>query len=124
MKIEKGGYNVPVVVTGVKLIAGESVTLGTQADLDQLVELTSKSGLMRVKTATEISGQTMNFDGTCSCNFFDGNIEFHTVVYASDSITGGDPIIVGGQLYMEGTALKCHLTAVSVSSAAKTKTSK
>lgn len=124
MKIERGGYNVPVVVTGVKLVAGESVTIGTQADLDQLVELTSKSGSMRVKSATEISGQTLNFDGTCNCNFFDGNIEFHTIVYAADSITGGDPIIVGGQLYMDGTALKCHLTAVPVSSAAKAKTSK
>lgn len=124
MKIERGGYNVPVVVTEVKLIAGESVTLGVQADLDQLVKLTSNSGLMRVKTSTEISGQTMNFDGTCSCNFFDGNIEFHTIVYASDSITGGDPIIVGGQLYMDGTSLKCHLTAVPVASNAKTKTSK
>lgn len=124
MKINRGGYNVPVVETGVTLVAGESITIGTKKDLDKLVKLTSKSGLMRVKSATTIGGDTLNFDGTCVCNFFTGNIEFHTVVYASDSITGGDPIIVGGQLYMEGTALKCHLTAVSVSSAAKTKTSK
>lgn len=124
MKINRGGYNVPVVETGVTLVAGESITIGTKKDLDKLVKLTSKSGLMRVKSATTISGDTLNFDGTCVCNFFTGNIEFHTVVYASDSITGGDPIIVGGQLYMDGANLKCHLTAVPVSGAAKAKTSK
>ena len=116
MKINRGIYNVPVVETGATLVAGESVTIGTQKDLDKLVKLTSKSGLMRVKTATTIGGNTMNFDGTCVCNFFAGNIEFHTVVYASDSITGGDPIIIGGQLYMDSNNLKCHITAVTVAS--------
>lgn len=121
MRINRGIYNIPVVETGVTLVAGESVTIGTQKDLDKLVRVTSKSGLMRVKSATTVGGSTMNFDGSCVCNFFDGNIEFHTVVYASDSITGGDPIIIGGQLYMDGVNLKCHLTAVTVGSTNKSK---
>ena len=116
MKIEAKGYNIAEVETGVTLVAGESVTIGTQKDLDNLVELTSKSGLMRVKTATTIGGNTLHFDGTCVCNFFAGNIEFHTIVYASDSITGGDPIVIGGQLYMDGANLKCHITAVILAS--------
>lgn len=116
MKINRGVYNIPVVETGVTLVAGESVTIGTQKDLDKLVRVTSKSGLMRVKTATTIGGSTMNFNGSCVCNFFDGNIEFHTIVYASDSITGGDPIVIGGQLYMDGANLKCHITAVTLAS--------
>lgn len=121
MRINRGIYNIPVVETGATLVAGESVTIGTQKDLDKLVRLTNKSGLMRVKTATTIGGNTLNFDGTCVCNFFTDNIEFHTIVYASDSITGGDPIIIGGQLYMDGTNLKCHITAVTVGSANRSK---
>lgn len=120
MKVEAKGYNIAEITTGVKLVAGESVAVGTRKDLDKIVELVNNSGLIRVKSVVTVGGSDLNFNGVVTANLFDYNdatfIEFHTITYASDSVTGGDPIIVGGQLYMDGTTLKCHLTAVTVSS--------
>lgn len=119
MRVESKGYNIAEVITGVKLVAGSSVTVGTKKDLDQLVEMVENSGLVRVKSIVTLSGNDLEFNGVVNCNIFDDagtkSIEFHTITYASAVITGGDPIIVGGQLYMDDGVCKCHLTAVQVS---------
>lgn len=119
MRIEAKGYNIAEIVPGVKLVAGSSVTVGTRKDLDQIAELVKNSGLMRVKSVVSLSGNDVDFNGVVTCNLFDdqgtASIEFHTITYVSDTITGGNPIIVGGQLYMDGSLCKCHLTAVPVS---------
>ena len=109
-------------------MAGESVTVGTRKDLDKIAELVGNSGLIRVKSIVTVGGSDLNFNGIVTANLFDDSgikcVEFHTVTYASDSITGGSPIIVGGQLYMDGTACKCHITAVPVSGASRSKSAK
>lgn len=119
MRIEAKGYNIAEITPGVKLVAGSSVTVGTRKDLNQIAELVANSGLLRVKSVVTISGNDVEFNGVVTCNLFDdqgtASLEFHTITYVSDTITGGNPIIIGGQLYMDGTALKCHLTAVPVS---------
>lgn len=125
MRIESKGYNIAEITPGVKLVAGSSVTVGTRKDLKQIAELVENSGLLKVKSVVTLSGSDVDFNGVVTCNLFDdqgtASIEFHTITYTSDTITGGDPIIIGGQLYMDGAALKCHLTAVPISSGAKAK---
>lgn len=115
MKVESLGYNIPEVTTGKKLVAGESVAVGTKKELDDLREMIQHCGLLRVKTVVTISGDDLNFDGVVTCNLCQNGFEFHTITYASDEVTGGSPIIVGGQFYNDNGTVKCHITAVVVS---------
>ena len=124
MNIQKKGYNIAEVTTGVKLVAGESTSVGTKKDLDELRELVANSGLCRVKTVITVSGDDLNFDGVVSCNLCPNGFEFHTITYVSNEVTGGSPIIVGGQFYYDAGTTKCHVTAVPVSAPAAMSTRK
>ena len=113
--VGSNGYNVAKVVVGTKLVAGSSVTVGTKADLDKLVALADAAGVARIRASVDLSGTDVEFDGAILCNLCENGMEFHTVTYYSAEVTGGSPIIIGGQAYMDGTNMKIHLTAVTVS---------
>ena len=115
MNIQKKGYNIAEVVTGVELVVGESTSVGTKQDLDELRELVANSGLCWVKSTVIRNGDYMNFDGVVACNLCQNGFEFHTITYASNEVTGGSPIIFGGQFYDDNGTVKCHVTAVTVS---------
>lgn len=107
MTVESKGYNVAKVVIGTKLTSGEATAIGTAQDYEKLRELVGNSGLMRVKCTLKVGGVDMDFDGTCIANLWSDGIEFSTIVFnGADTST---PKIVGGQLYMDGTSLKCSI---------------
>lgn len=120
MVVESKGYNVAKVVTGKKLVAGEAMAIGNKTDYDKLREMVSNSGLMRVTTVLTVSGNDMEFDGVCMANLYETGIEFSTIVWIGDQST---PKIVGGQLFMDGTSLKCSINycPVTVANLAKNK---
>ena len=113
--VGSNGYNVAKVVVGTKLVAGQSVTVGTKSDLDKLVALADAAGVARIQATVDLSGTDIEFDGAILCNLCENGIEFHTITYYSAEVTGGSPIIIGGQAYMDGTNMKVHITAVTVS---------
>lgn len=113
--VGSNGYNVAKVVVGTKLVAGQSVTVGTKGDLDKLVALADASGVARIQATVDLSGTDVEFDGAVLCNLCENGIEFHTITYYSSEVTGGSPIIIGGQAYMDGTNMKVHITSVTVS---------
>ena len=108
MTVGSKGYNVAEVVVGTKLVAGQATTIGTLKDYEKIRGLVDDSGLMRVKAVLTVSDTDMTFDGTCVANLWDEGIEFGTIVFngADTSV----PKIVGGQLYMDGTSLKCSIS--------------
>lgn len=109
------GYNVGKIAVTTKLVAGSSVTIGNSRDYDSIKEF-SETGMMRIKCTIDMGGSDADFDGVVICNQCQNGIEFATITfYDPSSTTGGSPIIVGGQIYMDGTALKCHITATTVS---------
>ena len=117
--ISSKGYNIGSVEVDTKLVASQSVTIGDKRDFGVLLSF-AESGIMRVKATVTIGGSDLDFDGCVTCNLFGLNygtpgVEFSTIVFASDSQTGGAPIIVGGQFYMDDDNLVCHLTATTVS---------
>ena len=122
MLVESKGYNVAKVVTGKELKTTEDVVIGTLQEYQKLMELVSNSGLMRVVTGLDVSGTKMNFDGTCIANLWDDGIEFSTIVWNGEDDTA--PKIVGGQLYIDGTSLKCAINYYPVGTAAQAKSKK
>lgn len=83
----------------------------TKSDYDKIVAF-AQTGILRVKATVTLSGGDADFDGTVVCNNCPNGIEFSTITfYDPTSPTGGSPIILGGQILMDGTALKCHITA-------------
>lgn len=119
MVVESKGYNVANVMVGVKLKTSEDVAIGTAKDYEKIRELVSNSGLMRVSTILDVSGTEMQFDGVCIANLWDDGIEFSTIVWNGEDTNV--PKIVGGQLYMDGTSLKCSINYVPLGSQAKAK---
>ena len=115
MNIQKKGYNIVEVTTGVRLVVGESTSVGTKQDLEELRGLIANSGLCRVKSTVTRNGDDLEFDGVVACNLCPNGFEFHTITYASNEVTGGSPIIFGGQFYDDNGTVKCHVTAVTVS---------
>ena len=114
IKYSSRGYNVAKIDISTKLVAGETVTIGTQDDYDAIVAF-SQSGIMRVKATIDMCDTDADFDGCVICNQCPNGIEFATVTFYNPPVpTGGSPIIVGGQILMDGTALKCHVTATTV----------
>lgn len=112
MTVESKGYNVAEVVLDTKLVSGQATAIGTLKDYNKIRELVDNSGLMRVKTVLTVSGTDMTFDGTCIANLWEEGIEFSTIVFnGADSSV---PKIVGGQLYMDGTSLKCSISYTSL----------
>lgn len=108
------GYNIGTVEVSTKLVAGESVAIGDAKDYNRIVDF-AETGILKIKATIDLSGTDADFDGTVVCNKCPNGIEFSTITYFGSAVTGGDPTIVGGQIYMDGTALKCHVTAVEVS---------
>lgn len=109
------GYNIGKIDVTTKLVAGSSVTIGDSSDCDA-IKAFSETGMMRIKATIDMGAVDANFDGVVICNQCQNGIEFATITFFDpSSTTGGSPIIVGGQIYMDGTALKCHITATSVS---------
>lgn len=114
IKYSSRGYNVAKIDISTKLIAGDTVTIGTQDDCDAIVAF-SQSGIMRVKATIDMGATDAEFDGCVICNQCPNGIEFATITfYYPAAPTGGSPIIVGGQIFMDGTALKCHVTATTI----------
>ena len=111
IKYTSRGYNVVKLDISTKLVAGSTVTIGTQDDYDAIMAF-AESGIMRVKCVIDMGATDADFDGCVVCNKCQNGIEFSTITfYDPSSPTGGSPIIVGGQMLMDGTALKCHVTA-------------
>lgn len=114
ISINSKGYNIGEISVSTKLEAGASVTIGNAKDLEAIRGF-AETGIMRIKATIDMGDLDAEFDGCVVCNICPNGFEFHTITYFDSSVTGGSPIIVGGQLYMDGTALKCHITAVTVS---------
>lgn len=109
------GYNIAKLDVSTKLVAGESVVIGDANDYDAIKSF-SASGIMRIKATIDMGATDAEFDGTVVCNQCPNGIEFATITFYNPSYpTGGDPIIVGGQILMDGDDLKCHITATSIS---------
>ena len=108
------GYNVGTIDISTKLVSGESVTIGNKDDYDAIVAF-AQTGTMKVKVTIDLGNDDANFDGTVVCNRCPNGVEFSTVTYFSDSPTGSTPIIIGGQILMDGDNLKCHISATTVS---------
>lgn len=105
------GYNVGTLEVSTKLVAGESVTIGTKDDYDTIVAFAT-TGILKIKAIIDMGETDAEFDGTVVCNKCQNGIEFATITFYNPPVpTGGSPIIVGGQILMDGTALKCHITA-------------
>lgn len=115
MKVESLGYNIPEVTTGKTLVAGQSTAVGSVEQLNELRDMIQNCGLARVITPIMLNDAIWGFNGVVTCNLCQNGFEFHTITYASDEVTGGSPIIVGGQFYNDNGTVKCHITAVVVS---------
>lgn len=110
------GYNIAKLDVSTKLVAGSSVKIGTKEDYDAIVAF-AETGIMRIKATIDMGATDADYDGCVVCNKCQNGIEFATITfYYPSSPTGGDPIVVGGQIYMDGTDLKCHLTATTLGS--------
>lgn len=114
VSINSKGYNLAEVEISTKLVVGASTEIG-DAGVVAALKTFADSGIMRIKAQIEMSGVDIDFDGTVGCNLCTNGFEFHTVTYYSDQVTGGDPIIIGGQIYVDGAKTKVHLTAQTVS---------
>lgn len=115
LSITSQGYNIGVVSSSVKLVVGASTVVDNDASkIDRLVSF-AKTGVLRIKTKIDMSGVDIDFDGAVVANICANGIEFHTITYYADQVTGGDPIIIGGQAYVEDGKIKVHLTAEVVS---------
>lgn len=115
LSITSKGYNIGVVTSSVKLVVGASTVVDNDSSkIDQLVGF-AQSGIIRIKTKIDMSGVDIDFDGAVMANICANGIEFHTITYYSDQVTGGDPIIIGGQAYVEDGKIKVHLTAEVIS---------
>lgn len=112
--INSQGYNIADVEILTKLIAGESTAIGTKKDYESLRSF-AETGSMQVKCTLAYGGNDMVFDGSVDCNLFETGIEFYTTIYPGPTVTGGDPILVGGQLFMDGNDMKCHINVTPVS---------
>lgn len=115
LNISSNGYNVAVIEVSTKLVVGASTAIDTDVKKLDSIKMFADSGVMRIVANIEMSGVDIDFDGSVMCNQCENGIEFSTITYYSDQVTGGDPIIIGGQLYEEGNALKVHLTAKTIS---------
>jgi len=114
VSINSKGYNLAEVEISTKLVVGASTEIGVASVVDELKTF-AEFGLMRIQAQIDMSGVDIDFNGTVACNLCANGFEFHTVTYYSDQVTGGDPIIIGGQVYVDGEAAKVHLTAQVVS---------
>lgn len=108
------GYNVGTVDISTKLIAGETVEIGTPDDCDAIVAF-AQTGILKVKATVDMGASDANFDGVVTVNKCPNGIEFATITYYGDSPTGSTPIIVGGQMLMDDGKLKCHIVATPIS---------
>lgn len=116
IKYSSRGYNVAKIDVSTKLVAGSSVKIGTKDDYDAICAF-AETGIMRIKVVIDMGATDANFDGCVVCNACQNGIEFATITfYDPSSPTGGDPIVVGGQIYMDGNDLKCHVTATTLGS--------
>lgn len=115
LTIGSNGYNVAVITVGTKLVVGASTVVDTDLKKIETVKGFADSGIMRIVSKINMSGVDIDFDGTVMCNQCANGIEFSTITFYSDQVTGGDPIIIGGQLYEEDDKVKVHLTATVVS---------
>lgn len=116
MSIKYGtiGYNVGTVDISTKLVAGETVEIGTQDDCDAIVAF-ARTGILKVKATIDMGSVDAHFDGVVTVNKCPNGVEFATITYFSASPTGSTPIIVGGQMLMVDGKLKCHVVATPVS---------
>ena len=116
MSIKYGtiGYNVGTVEISTKLVAGETVVIGTLDDC-LAIKAFADTGILKVKATVDMGAADANFDGVVVCNKCPNGIEFSTITYFSAIPTDSTPIIVGGQMLMDGDDLKCHLVATPIS---------
>ena len=115
LSITSKGYNIGVVESSVKLVVGASTVVDNDSSkIDRIVGF-AQSGIIRIKSKIDMSGVDIDFDGAVVANICPNGIEFHTVTYYSDQVTGGNPIIIGGQAYVEDGKIKVHLTAAVIS---------
>lgn len=108
------GYNVGTIDISTKLVAGETVDIGTQDDCDT-IESFANTGIIKIKATIDMGTADANFDGVVTVNKCPNGVEFATITYFSASPTGSTPIIVGGQIFMADGKLKCHVVATPVS---------
>ena len=115
LSIGSNGYNVAEVTVGTTLVVGESTVVDTNLKKIATIKEFADSGIMRIKSKINMSGVNIDFDGTVMCNQCANGIEFSTITFFSDQVTGAAPIIIGGQLYEDDGKVKVHLTSTVVS---------
>lgn len=113
VSVNNKGYNLGEVTVSNTLVVGASTTIGSASEINSLKEF-ADFGVMRIIANIEMNDQTIAFNGCVVCNNCSNGFEFHTVTYFDDQVTGGSPIIIGGQVYVDGSYTKVHLTAVVV----------
>lgn len=111
IKYSSRGYNVVKLDVSTKLIAGDTVKIGGKDDYDAIMAFV-ESGIMRVACKIDMGATDADFDGCVVCNKCPNGLEFATTTfYSAGQPLGGSPIIVGGQMFLDGSDLKCHVTA-------------
>lgn len=107
--ISTKGYNVAKIGISETLTLETATEVGKAEDFDKLL-MFSKNGYLILRCKFNVDDELVVFDGSVDCNVCDDIIEFSVVTYDGNDPDGGDAMLLGGQLYLDGDDIKIYVT--------------
>ena len=107
--ISTKGYNIAKVGISETLTLETATKVGKAEDFDKLL-MFANNGYIVLRCKFSVNDELIVFDGSVDCNVYDDIIEFSVVTYDGNDPTGGDAMLLGGQLYLDGNDIKIYVT--------------
>ena len=107
--ISTKGYNVAKIGVSETLTLETATKVGKAEDFDKLL-MFANNGYIILRCKFSVNNELVVFDGSVDCNVYDDIIEFSVVTYDGNDPSGGDAMLFGGQLYLDGDDIKIYVT--------------
>lgn len=107
--ISTKGYNVAKIGVSETLALETATKVGKAEDFDKLL-MFANNGYIILRCKFSVNDELVVFDGSVDCNVYDDIIEFSVVTYDGNDPNGGDAMLFGGQLYLDGDDIKIYVT--------------